>query len=398
MQDTAMRGLILNNVCFYPAFGATLREKLSDCHRQFTEYAAKNDISKNSVIKQTAFISAPDNNSYIPQKEEIISVSAEFFDLLPPISVIAQKPENGSLVLELIIMEGLKDEEITHRMNDESSWLVIRKPGLKLVIATGSGELDRNSTILEHGTQAFTRILDILNEEELQFSDIIRQWNYIEQITKDDIINNATSQHYQIFNDVRSKFYNRSEFINGFPAATGIGTDCGGVTIDIIAAHFEEGYKAIPLKSPVQKDAYSYTTEVLAENRTMSDFCRTSPKFERAKVLVTPEFKVIFISGTAAIKGQVSIPEISAEVQTEMTINNILSLISADNLTKHGVKAENEPQICHLRVYVKSENDISRVKEICEKYFPELTAVYIIADICRPELLVEIEGLAVISN
>jgi enamine deaminase RidA (YjgF/YER057c/UK114 family) len=129
----------------------------------------------------------------------------------------------------------------------------------------------------------------------------------------------------------------------------------------------------------------------------MSDFCRTSPKFERAKILVSSDFKWLFISGTAAIKGQVSIPVITAELQTEMTIQNILSLISAENLHKHGIADGENSQITHLRVYVKVQDDIKPVKEICLKYFPSVPTVYLIADICRPELLVEIEGLAVIN-
>lgn len=129
----------------------------------------------------------------------------------------------------------------------------------------------------------------------------------------------------------------------------------------------------------------------------MSDFCRTTPKFEHAKIFITPDNTWVFISGTAAIVGQASIPQLSVDQQTEMTIQNIRSLISPENLQKHGIIPGKEAILNHLRVYVKYKNDIQQVKDICLKYFPHLPIAYAVADICRPELLVEIEGQAVIN-
>jgi len=128
----------------------------------------------------------------------------------------------------------------------------------------------------------------------------------------------------------------------------------------------------------------------------MSDFNRTSPKFERAKILITPENKWIFVSGTAAIKGQFSTSQPSIEHQTEMTIHNVLSLISPENLQKHGIIVSDGAILNYLRVYVKYKKDIQAVKDICLKYFPFIPVVYVVADICRCELLVEIEGQAVL--
>ncbi len=397
MSYSTATELILNNLCIYPRTGTTLTEQLIDCYKQFNEEVVLKYYSRDSIIKQTLFISVANNSEYIQSKRKLLSCAKDFFIKIPPTSIIAQTPEHEMIVLELTIIEGLQANEIIHRENNKSSWLVINRCGSKMLIATGSCDNSETDKILQQSTLAFSQIQDILMEEEMEFSNIVRQWNYIEQITRNVTLEKSTSQHYQIFNDVRSKFFNQADFINGYPAATGIGTDCGGITIDIIATGFGPGCSTSAIKSPVQLDAYSYSTEVLAENNTMSDFCRTSPKFERAKLLITPEYKWIFISGTAAIKGQVSVPVISAGLQTEMTIQNIMSLISIDNLQKHGINANHKIVISHLRVYVKFRADIPEVKNICLKYFPNIPTVYIIADICRPELLVEIEGLAVIN-
>jgi len=126
----------------------------------------------------------------------------------------------------------------------------------------------------------------------------------------------------------------------------------------------------------------------------MKDFNKTTPKFERAKIVSTEGSNLIFISGTAAISGQKSLKQSCPEAQTEMTIQNILSLISTDNLQKHGISGHEKANINFLRVYVKYPKDIPSVRSVCLKYFSHIPISFVVADICRPELLVEIEGQA----
>jgi len=387
----------LNKFCYYPETGSTLHEKLIDCYRQFNEGYLGISISKNSVIKQTVFIAVTDQTEYFQSKQKLLSCAKDFFGELPPTSVLAQSPENGSLAVEFVTIDGLKTEEITYKQNKEVSWLVIQRGGSKIVVTSNLGENSENGNILLQSESSFRQLDEILNLEGMEFSDIIRQWNYIERITDVYDEEKSPSQHYQIFNDVRSKYYQKSRFTNGFPAATGIGSDFGGIIIDVVAAKLENEKSIVAVKSPVQLDAYTYSSEVLADNNTMCDFCRTTPKFERAKILITQEKKWIMISGTAAILGQQSSDQILVSQQTEMTIQNILQLISIENMALHGILVSENARIKSLRVYVKYKNDIQEVKNICERYFPNLQILYVVADICRPELLVEIEGVAELS-
>ena len=385
--------LSIHTLCFYPQSGFSVTEKLSDCYSQLKNHSAIKGFPLHSIVKQTMFISVADNTEFTQSKQKLLSCAKDFFKIIPPTSVIAQNPEIGSIALEITLIDDLQQNEVLYRHNDKSDWVIVNRCGMKMVFASGSGDNPETESITMQASGAFEKLERILNEEGMEFSSVLRQWNYIEQITSETNLTGSASQHYQIFNDLRSRFYSKSDFTNGFPAATGIGTFCGGITIDIIAIS-GTGYSAISIKSPVQKDAYTYTEEVLARNHSMSDFCRTSPKFERAKILVTDENKVVFVSGTAAIKGQASIPELSAGIQTEMTIQNILSLISPENLAKHGIHTTKNPVLTYLRIYVKHPEDMQIVKSICDRHFSQLRVLYLIADICRPELLVEIEGIA----
>ena len=389
--------IVLNNLCIFPETGELPADQLADCYRQLEEIMHKKGFFVHQIIKQTIFISANSNSEYIQSKAKLLACAKDFLDEYTPTTILTQSPENGTLALELNYVTGIRPEEITRKHNEQATWIVLQRGPVKMIVTSGLGETTETTNILLQSNAAFRQLQDILIEEQMEFSDIVRQWNYVEQITGNYCHNSSTSQHYQIFNDVRSSFYQPASFKNGYPAATGIGLDCGGVIIDIIAATFSDEKSVIAVKSPVQLDAFSYTREVLAENNAMHDFSRTTPKFERAKILNSSEIRLIFISGTAAIKGQLSTSQLSVEQQTEMTIQNILSLISRENLLKHGIDNAEVATINYLRVYVKYNKDLAQVKYTCLKYFPQMSILYVVADICRPELLVEIEGQAIIG-
>ena len=92
---------------------------------------------------------------------------------------------------------------------------------------------------------------------EMVGADYNQQWNYIENIvgTFTDSESEVVKQNYQQFNDVRSQYYGRSDFSQGYPAATGIGMNTGGVVIDFIALHPAPGQIILPLSNPRQIDA-----------------------------------------------------------------------------------------------------------------------------------------------
>jgi hypothetical protein len=71
--------------------------------------------------------------------------------------------------------------------------------------------------IYENSNMAFTLMEKILNAENLNFSNIVRQWNYIEGITHIPD-KRQNHQHYQIFSDLRSDYYNKNKFIHGYPS------------------------------------------------------------------------------------------------------------------------------------------------------------------------------------
>ena len=70
---------------------------------------------------------------------------------------------------------------------------------------------DLNLPVREQSEQAFRKVEEILKAEQMNFGDIVRQWNYLERIT--DITHG--NQCYQDFNDVRTLFYASSAWESG---------------------------------------------------------------------------------------------------------------------------------------------------------------------------------------
>ena len=200
------------------------------------------------------------------------------------------------------------------------------------------------------------------------------------------------NQRYQEFNNIRSEFYKQNFEHSGFPAATGIGMNRGGVIIEFVAVKSDK-VKSVPIDNPQQVSAHSYSENVL-----VGEECpvKATPKFERARYFEFAEKKMIFVSGTASITGERTIGVGDPVKQTEITIQNIQQLYSDDIL--EGISGRQlQPKYGHARVYVKNRKDFAAIKRTFKKHFGNLPVVYIVADICRNDLLVEIEGKVILE-
>ena len=312
---------------------------------------------------------------------------------VPPTSIVGQPPE-GDRLLSLEVMTSDRSEHsgfIKRKTCGEMDYICVEHSGIREVIAAGltSPSLDEGAE--KQSRRAFEMMKAILEQEKLTFSDVVRQWNFIEGIVDSNTLTDLR-QNYQIFNDIRSEYYRNDSFDRGFPAATGIGMNTGGIVLEFIALSRTGQTQIVPIDNPLQINAHRYSQGVLV-GESLAGGDKTTPKFERAKATIHCGNGILYISGTAAIVGEKTITENSAVSQTETTIKNILALISRENLKKHGLPVANEPgPLSYLRAYVKEEKELAAVKAMCNRYFKDTMSLYVVSDICRNELLVELEG------
>ena len=112
--------------------------------------------------------------------------------------------------------------------------------------------------------------------------------------------------------------------------------------------------------------------------------------------VVQGNFVTTLVSGTASIVNAQTRYFGDVARQTEQTIENIERLIAPQNFARHGMPGAGAMlrDIAKVRVYVKNRADYEKCREVCERRLPRVPAIYLQADICRPDLLVEIEAVA----
>lgn len=382
-----------------PGKGTTLKEQLNDCLSSIENTLKNNRSEFQHILKQTVFLNASGHDDFFQKKKYLIDAFNDFYKSdFPPTTVVGQPPEeNKILTIELLLMEnGEKGIETLRKDLNDSRYTVVYGPNFRKVYASGLTAGETRGSILEQSKSAFEQMKNILENENMDFSHVVRQWNYIENITGTSLLENGTKQNYQVFNDVRGLYYETSQFTHGYPAATGIGMNYGGVVLEFIAVDSTGTIAITPIKNPHQVDAHHYSNSVLVGDAIKDIPKKSPPKFERAKLLAKEETNTycIYISGTAAIRGEKTVGTNNVEIQTEITIENISHLVSPENLKLYGAHIGPEIHLpSYFRVYVKHEADLPKVKKICAPFFKDAPGEYLISDICRDDLLVEIEAV-----
>lgn len=309
----------------------------------------------------------------------------------PLVSYVAQKPLDCAWAMETQNISKEFADILTFKEIDGTRYATIEgERGEKMLMTQGIQARDITAAIAEQSTEIFETLRAILEAEKMVVKSIDRQWNYIEKITH---CANGT-QNYQEFNDARTEFYADTNWSSGYPAATGIGTSAGGVMVEVDAATLTNT-RTVALDNLLQVAAHAYTPEVLLGEQSQ----KTTPKFERARAIVYQSIfgdreALIYISGTAAIRGQESLINVGIEEQTKATLENIEYLIGNENLKKHHVDLPKLPQIQIFRVYLKFEKDLDPACAIITALYPTIPCLYVLSDVCRDELLIEIEGTA----
>jgi len=206
----------------------------------------------------------------------------------------------------------------------------------------------------------------------LCFSYVARTWIYLAGIL----------DWYAAFNRVRTRYYTEDGVLGPratahTPASTGIGArpHCGTwCTMDLAAAAEVATGAPVPvhrLVNPRQNEATSYGSA-----------------FSRGLAFRYGGLEAAHISGTAAIdEAGVSVHLEDAAGQVERTVNNVAALLGTRDLDLG--------DLCSATVFIKRAEDEPLVREALSARAPAFAdGVFVQADVCRPELLFEADGVA----
>ena len=117
------------------------------------------------------------------------------------------------------------------------------------------------------------------------------------------------------------------------------------------------------------------------------------PCFSRATIATLNGAPRLLVGGTASIVGQDSMHVDDADAQLEETLRNLEALIRAALGDPRSARALE--RLRDLRVYVARPEDAAAIRSRLDVRCPRADRIEIaISRVCRPELMVEIEGIA----
>ncbi|HEX6850466.1 MAG TPA: Rid family hydrolase [Candidatus Polarisedimenticolaceae bacterium] len=244
---------------------------------------------------------------------------------------------------------------------EEDDWSL---PGTSIVLAV---EVDRAADAALEAAALDTYLGILAEVERAGYPHLVRAWNFVPGI------NGSTGgfERYALFCRARAQAFETRfgrEFESRLCAASAVGADGDALVVHVVASR--EPGRAV--ENPRQVAAWRYPDR----------YGPCSPSFVRATVWRD----VVFVSGTASVVGHESVHPGDPSAQTEETMTNVASVLEAS-----GTGA----RVASLRTYVRNADDVDAIRAaIARAGFGGVPNAWFRADICRKELLVEIEAVA----
>jgi chorismate lyase/3-hydroxybenzoate synthase len=235
----------------------------------------------------------------------------------------------------------------------------------------GSMQIDQQAgdSLETLAARAYTAIFDFIRDRG--YPHLWRVWHYFPEINDPE----QGLERYRCFNVGRHEaFVASGRGINEdtVPAASALGSSSGPLVIYFMAGK----QPGKPIENPRQVSAYHYP----------SQFGPRSPAFARAMLVTLGKQQCFIISGTASVVGYETLHPGDVLAQTQETLRNI-RVLQQQALTVGTGKML-------LKVYLRHAEDMPQVREQIRSELGECRMVFLQSNICRSDLLLEIEGIS----
>lgn len=259
-------------------------------------------------------------------------------------------------------------QTVEHGVTGNCQWS--KTNDLMFVSILGDNDI---SCITNATEQAYSELLNF--SKQSGYDHLIRFWNYLPAINSGV----GDEENYKIFCTGRLKAF-RSQTVtdHAFPSASAVGHLTQGMAIcAIVSKHPGTHYS-----NSLQVEAYQYPRQ----------YGFSSPSFARATSAGfnsknADSQHMFFISGTASILGHETVCKDDLFGQLKTTQSNI------DHLLEKAGKSIDSLRT--MKVYVRHESDLAATREKLATDFPGVDKLFVQADICRDDLLIEIECFCV---
>ncbi len=233
--------------------------------------------------------------------------------------------------------------------------------------------LNADGNLAQIARDCYDRLFRIADDQG--FAHFIKFWNHIPAINQGA----GDEERYKQFCVGRGlAFDDHHPAGDRIPAATAVGA-ASDTPLQVIMLAAKNA--AQPLENPRQTAAYLYPPQ----------YGVRSPTFARAALAPGGQ---VFVSGTAAVVGHESRHSDDLEAQVAETLTN-WRLLMARAAEISGGSSPQMGQVPGFRIYVRQPGSMERVRQLLRAAgIKDSQAIYLNADICRGELLFEMDGLA----
>lgn len=222
---------------------------------------------------------------------------------------------------------------------------------------------DASATQADQTRQVLDRYGEVLAALGLSFRDVVRTWYYLDHLL----------DWYDVFNRVRTTFYREQGMGDGvMPASTGIGAPVGGGSALSVSA-----FAVVPKSSQVTAQRVLSPLQCSATDYGSS--------FSRAIEVTDGTATWLSVSGTASIapEGE-SLYQDDALAQVRQTMAVVEAILLS--------RCADWSYVTRATAYFKHIADAPTLATWCDEVgAPEMPIIICHADVCRDELLYEIE-------
>ncbi|MDR0537116.1 MAG: translation initiation inhibitor [Tannerellaceae bacterium] len=346
-----------------PDGNLSFQEQLDCLSREYSSLLEQSGLKDEHLLFTKVFVSDLIN------WKDAIKEHPFFIDKLEQgaVSIIEQPPLDGSKIN--ILLWFVKAAKMEKQKKDDAIFAIINDNMhifQSIRVRPGSHSLD----VLTE--QAFERHRTLLQQHDMNILDnCMRTWLYVKDIDKD----------YAEVVKGRNSFFDRNglNLNTHFIASTGIGGS-GDSPSDRLSIDFYsiKGLKAGDVKYLNALDYLNRTSEY-------------GVSFERGTSITHADLKLIFISGTASIdRDGKCIHERDVLKQLERVFVNIEKLLADAGATPGSM--------VQMVTYLRDLSDYEAVNKYMAERFSHIPNIIVLARVCRPQWLVEVECMAATSE
>lgn len=233
----------------------------------------------------------------------------------------------------------------------------------------GAIEMPLGPDLIADSCHLYETMLDMTRAEGCP--TLLRVYNYIPDIAGLQ----EGEERYRLFNAGRRAAFDSAGLRHrAAPAASGLGSAGHRLQLYVLASSRD----GLRIENPRQVSACDYPPRYGA----------APPIFARALVVDPNDAPLLLVSGTASIVSHESRHPGDAAAQTDETVRNLEAILA--ECRRHGFAVEALDQ---LKVYLRPGIDRDQVAARLDAFAGAAPTVWLQAEICRPELLVEIEAV-----